>query len=162
VVAVAGGGNAALDAAEVLSKIASKVYLIHRNEIFRAFDVLVNEVKKRENIELVLNAEIQSLIGETKLEQIVVKQAGEEKTIATDALFVEIGRIANTDLVSELVERDSHNQIVVDDVCATKTLGLFACGDVTSVKYKQITVAVGQGTIAALSAYEYLQLKEEK
>jgi thioredoxin-disulfide reductase len=162
VAAVAGGGNAALDAAEVLSKIASKVYLIHRNEKFKAFNVLVDEVKKRENIELVLNAEIQSLVGENKLEQIVVQQNGEKKTIITDALFVEIGRIASTDLVSELVERDERNQIIIDNVCATKTPGLFACGDVTPVKYKQITVAVGQGTIAALSAYEYLQLKAEK
>jgi thioredoxin-disulfide reductase len=163
-VAVVGGGNSALDAAEVLSKIASKVYLVHRKDTFRAFEYLVDEVKEKENIELVLNSEIKQISGEDKVNKIVVfdNKKEEEKEIKVDGVFIEIGRIASTDLVENLVERDEKMQILIDEKCHTKTKGLFACGDVTQVPFKQITIACGQATIAALAAYEYLQSKQGK
>ncbi len=164
IVAVVGGGNAALDAAEILSKIGKKVYLIHRNEEFRAFEVLVEEVKNRENIELVLNSKIEKIIGQDRVEKIkcLNTETNEEKDIEVDGVFIEIGRIASTDLVADFAERDKKNQIIVDEKCKTKTDGIYACGDVTQVPFKQITIAAGQGTIAALAAYQYLQLKEGK
>ena len=82
--------------------------------------------------------------------------------MAIDGLFIEIGRIASTDLITGLVKRDERNQIIADEKCRTSTEGLFAAGDVTNVEFKQITIACGQGTIAALSAYQYLQLKQGK
>lgn len=163
-VAVVGGGNSALDAAEVLSKIANKVYLIHRKDTFRAFEELVAEVKDRENIELVLSSEIKEIVGENKLEKVKVfnNKENSDREIVLDGLFIEIGRIAHTDLIGELVERDQYNQIVVDGKQQTSQPGIFAAGDVTTTEFKQISIAAGQGTVAALAAYQYLQLKQGK
>ncbi|MBL7058744.1 FAD-dependent oxidoreductase, partial [Patescibacteria group bacterium] len=97
VVAVIGGGNSALDAAEVLSKIASKVYLVHRSEEFKAFEALVNKVKSVENIEMVLNSDIKEIFGSTKVEKIKVLKNDEEREIDVDGVFIEVGRIAHTD-----------------------------------------------------------------
>lgn len=163
-VAVIGGGNAALDAAEVLSKIASQVYLIHRSSEFRAFDGLVEEVKARPNITLLENSEVVSIEGGERLEQLKVKnrETGAETSLPVNGLFIEIGRIAHTDVFESLVERDERKQILVSEKCETSTPGIFAAGDVTNVEFKQITVAAGQGTIAALSAYQYLQRQSGK
>ncbi|HPY08671.1 MAG: thioredoxin-disulfide reductase [Patescibacteria group bacterium] len=162
-VAVIGNGNSALDAAEVMSKIAQKVFLINRGQDFKAFDTLVNEVKKRENIEIVYDADTKEIVGEGKVEKLIYSHllTNEEREIKTDGVFIEIGRIATTDLVADFVERDEQKQIIVNDVMETKTPGLFAAGDVTTVQYKQITIAMGQATIAALSAYQYIQMNAE-
>lgn len=159
-VAVVGGGNSALDAAEVLSKIAAKVYLIHHNGNFRAFEILLDEVKARENIEILGNTEIKSITGKGKVEIIRTfnNETKSDREINVDGIFIEIGRIASTDLVADLVERNSKNQIITNSKGETKTSGLFAAGDVTECEFKQITVAMGQATVAALGAYQYLQL----
>lgn len=158
-VAVIGGGNSALDAAELMSKIASKVYLIHRSSEFRAFEALVDEVRQRGNIEIMLNTQIVSIAGTDKVERTIIKDAvsGVETELALDGIFVEIGRIASTDVVADYVDRTPQNKIIVNSRCETKTPGLFAAGDVTDGEFKQITIATGQGTIAALSAYQFLQ-----
>ncbi|MCX6797697.1 MAG: FAD-dependent oxidoreductase [Candidatus Falkowbacteria bacterium] len=160
-VAVIGGGNSALDAAEVLSKIATQVYLIHRNNKLKAFEILVQEVKNRSNIEMLLNYDMKEIVGQTKVEKIVVtnKLEGKDKEIILDGVFIEIGRIASTDLVADFVDRTEGQQIIINNRGETKTPGLFAAGDVTDCEFKQIPVAMGQGTIAALSAYQYLQTK---
>jgi len=158
-VAVVGGGNSALDAAEVLSKIASQVYLIHRNENFKGFESLQTEIEERNNIEIILNSEIKAIEGLTKLEKIKVFNniTNENREIELDGVFIEVGRIASTDLVAELADRNEKNQIIINDKCETKTPGFYAAGDVTNCEIKQITVATGQATVAALSAYKYLQ-----
>ena len=163
-VAVIGGGNSALDAAEVMSKIANKVYLINRSETFKAFDSLVAEVKSRNNIEIIFDTDVQDIIGGQKVEKIKIVnfKTKEERDITLDGVFVEVGRIASTDLVAEFVERNDKNQIIINDKAETKTPGLFAAGDVTNCEFKQITIAMGQATTAALSAYQYLQLKSGK
>lgn len=163
-VAVIGGGNSALDAAEVLSKIASQVYLIQHNDKFKAFDSLIAEVQDRENIEIILNADVESIEGKDKVEKIKIVnvQTKEEKEIELDGVFIEVGRIASTDLVGEFVDRNEKHQIIVNSKTETKTPGLFAAGDVTNCEFKQITIATGQATIAALEAYQYLQLKSGK
>ncbi len=163
-VVVIGGGNSALDAAEVLSKIASQVYLVHRNDKFRAFDVLLKEVKEKENIEIFTNSEIKKINGTEKVDSISLYnvKTKEEKEIEVDGVFIEVGRIASTDLVIDFVDRNEKNQIIVNTKMETKTPGLFVAGDVCEGEFKQITIATGQGTIAALSAYQYLQLKEGK
>jgi len=166
-VAVVGGGNSALDAAEVLSKIASKVYLIYRGDKFKGFETLINEVRERRNVELMLDSEIEEIVGSQKVEKIkVFNNKTEEKTeVGLDGVFVEVGRVANTDLLADLVKRNDRGEVLVDEKCATSsegifaTEGTFAAGDVTQVPFKQITIACGQGTIAALAAYQYIQLK---
>jgi len=162
-VAVIGGGNAAFDAAEVLSKIASKVYLLHRNKEFKAFDSLVSEVSHRENIEMINDLKVKAITGNQKVEKLVYSINTEEldKEINVDGIFIEIGRIAHTDLVSEFVDRDDKMQLLVNNRMETKTPGLFAAGDVTNAsEFKQIPVAIGQATIAALASYKYLQSKD--
>jgi len=160
-VAVIGGGNSALDAAEVLSKIASQVYLIHRNNSFRAFEILVHEVQSRPNIKILLDTGVKEIVGDKKVEKIVVldNQTKASSDLAVDGVFIEIGHIASTDLVADLVDRNEKNQIIVGVHGETKTPGLFAAGDVTSSEFKQIVIAMGQATTAALSAYQYLQMK---
>lgn len=161
VVAVVGGGNSALDAAEVLSKIASKVYLIHRGGALKAFDALVAEVKSKKNIEIILDSEIKVIGGSTKVEHVTISdvKTGGERELAVDGVFIEVGRLASTDLVADFVERNDKNQIIVNSKTETKTPGLFAAGDVTDCEFKQITIAMGQATVSALSAYQYLQMK---
>ncbi len=159
-VAVIGGGNSGVDAAEVLSKIAKKVYLIHRGDQLKAFESLIKKVKERENIEIILNSEPKEFIGKEKLNKIVIEnKSKEEKEIEIDGVFIEIGRTANTTLVQSFVDRSPVGEILVNDLCETKTSGLFAAGDVTQNKFKQISIASGQATTAALSAYKYLQEK---
>jgi thioredoxin-disulfide reductase len=160
-VAVIGGGNCALDASEVMSKIASQVYLIHRNENLRGFEGLIHEVKNRSNIEIIPNAETKSINGDKKVEKVIIvdKKTNQVREITLDGVFVEIGRLASTDLVEALVDRNKDNQIIVNDKAETRTPGLFAAGDVTNCAFKQITIAMGQATVAALSAYQYLQTK---
>ncbi len=155
-VAVIGGGNAAFDAAEVLSKIASNVYLIHRNHDFKAFDTLVSTVENRKNITILSDAKIKEITGEKRVEKIIYTNISEEEQeVAVEGVFIEIGRIASTDLVAEFVDRDEKMQLVVNSKMETKTPGIFAAGDVSNAsEFKQITIAIGQATIAALAAYK--------
>ena len=160
-VTVIGGGNCALDAAEVMAKIASKVYLITRDAKLHGFENLINEIKSKDNIEIVYNGNTKEIKGENKVSSLIVinSKTNEEKEIKTDGIFIEIGQIAKIDLVKNLVKIDEQNQIVVNAECQTSLPGLFAAGDITNVPFKQITIAIGQGTIAALSAYKFLQPK---
>lgn len=161
-VAVIGGGNAALDAADVLSKSGNKVYLIYRKGQFRAFESLVAQVKSKNNVNIMLDSDVFEITGEQKLEKIKVKNSIDqsEKEIEVDGLFIEIGHEPKTDLVADLVERDTLGQVVVDLSGKTSYDGVFAAGDVTPGEFKQIVVGCGQGAIAALSAYKYLQMKK--
>ncbi|MFH1823073.1 MAG: FAD-dependent oxidoreductase [Patescibacteria group bacterium] len=161
-VAVAGGGNAALDAAEVMSKIASKVYLIYRKPQLKAFGSLISAVKDKSNVEIILSSEISQIIGEEKLEKlkIISNVSQKSRELDVDGLFVEIGHEPKTDIVANLVERDTLGQVVVDLSGKTSCDGVFAAGDVTQSEFKQIIIGCGQGAVAALSAYKYLQLKK--
>lgn len=161
-IAVVGGGNAAMDAVDVMSKIAKKVYLIHRQEEFKAFASSIQEAADEGDVEFILNSEVKEIIGKEKVEKIKIfnNKTNENSELAVDGIFIEVGRIAATDLVKDFADRNEKMEILVDEKCATKTGGLFAAGDVTQVPFKQITVACGQGTIAALAAYQYIQEKQ--
>lgn len=161
IVTVIGGGNCALDAAEVMSKMASKVYLITRDAKLHGFENLIAEVKSKDNVEIIYNSDTKEIKGENKVSSLVVanSKTNEGKEIKTDGIFIEIGRMARTDLVKDIVKVDEQNQIIVNAECQTSLPGLFAAGDITNVPFKQITIAIGQGTIAALAAYKFLQPK---
>ena len=161
-VAVVGGGNAALDAAEVMSKIANKIYLIYRKPQLKAFESLILAVKNKSNVKILLSSEISQIIGEEKLEKLKIINNVSQKSreLNIDGLFIEIGHEPKTDLVANLVKRDTLGQIVVDLSGKTSCDGVFAAGDVTPSEFKQIIVGCGQGAVAALSAYKYLQLKK--
>lgn len=161
-VAVIGGGNSALEAAEFLSPLANKVYIVHRRDEFRAEEVTVTNVKKLKNIEFVLNAQTQSVQGADQVESITIDVAGEEKVIPVSAVFVKIGYRTKTDWLGDLVERDARGHIKATLDCSTPTDGLFAAGDCTDMPYKQIITSGGEGCKAALNAYMYLMKKKGK
>ncbi len=156
-VVVVGGGNSALDAAEFMSKIANKVYLVNRNEQFRGEQVLMDKVKNDPKIEIFYSAVSQKIVGENKVEKLIFTQNEAEKEIAVDGIFVEIGHLAKTDWVANLVELDERKEIKISRDCETKTPGLFASGDITDISYKQAVISAGEGSKAALQAYKFLQ-----
>jgi thioredoxin-disulfide reductase len=161
-VAVIGGGNSALDAAEVMSKIANKVYLICNESKLRAFESLVSTVKSKDNVEIILNSEPSEIIGETRLEKIKVISKIDQtiRELIVGGLFIEIGHEPKTEMLSDLVKRDNLGQVITDLSGKTSCDGVFAAGDVTQNEFKQIIIGCGQGAAAALSAYKYLQAKK--
>jgi thioredoxin-disulfide reductase len=163
-VAVIGGGNAALDAALLLAKFAKQVYLVHRREEFKAEEVRVNDAKKLQNIEMILSSEVKEIKGEKNIVGIVVGKvdSGETRELEVNGIFVEIGHIVESEFVSKIVELDERRQIIVNEKNETNVSGVFAAGDATTVPYKQIVIAAGEGAKAALTAYSYLQKVNSK
>jgi thioredoxin-disulfide reductase len=159
IVAVVGGGNSALDAAEYLAKIAKKVYLIHRRDYFKGDEILVEKVKKTDNIELVLSSAITKILGDKFVKAIELKdlKTDKEKKLEVAGIFIEIGHHVSPEPIKDLVKLDKENQIVIDSYGHSSESGIFAAGDVTASEYKQIIIAAGEGAKAALSAYKYLQ-----
>lgn len=159
-VAVAGGGNSAFDAALLLSKIAQRVYLVHRRDEFRAEEILVEKVKKKKNIQMILGAKIKEINGKEVVESITYEQKGEDHQIAVNGIFIEIGYIVEDGLIKNFVEMDEKNQIKVNKDHSTSREGVFAAGDLTNSYYKQIVISAGEGAIAGLSAAKYLDSKK--
>jgi len=158
-VAVVGVGNSALDAAELLSKMAKKVYLIHRRDKFRGEQILVDRVKAAENVEILYESKVIEIKGEQLVNSIIVanvKNEQQKKEIPVNGIFVEIGFKVKADLIKNLVKLDNNNQIVITADNETSTPGVFAAGDVTNISYKQIITSAGEGAKAALQAYKYL------
>ena len=158
IVAVIGGGNAALDAALLLSKMVKKVYLVHRRDEFRGFEAEVDKVKKRKNIELVLSHIVVKFKGNKVIKSMIVesKKTSGRKELKVDGVFVEIGSEVKTDFVKDLVKLDKNGYIIVNANCETSRPGVFAAGDVDNTPFKQIIVAAGEGAKAGLHAYNYL------
>jgi len=161
-VAVVGGGNSALDSAEVLAKIASKVYLIHQFETFQAFENLEKKVREAANIEIILQSKVEEILGERKVTSIKIRNLTDNSSreIAVDGIFVEIGFAVKTDLVAALVDTNERQEIIVNNRAETSLPGLLAAGDCTNAAYKQIITSAASGATAALSAYNFIQLKE--
>jgi NADH-dependent peroxiredoxin subunit F len=156
-VAVVGGGNSALQTAIEMSGIAQTVYLIVRSTI-KADVAYLDSYRKKGNIITFENAEVSRVTGDTFLTGITIKdrKTGEEREIAVDGLFAEIGWLPNTGFLDDLVTLNPEKEVIVDVNCHTNVPGIFAAGDVTSVKGKQIIIAAGEGAKAALEAYEWL------
>ncbi|MEM7825120.1 MAG: FAD-dependent oxidoreductase [Candidatus Aenigmatarchaeota archaeon] len=134
IVAVVGGGNAALDAALFCSEISKKVYLIHRRKEFRAFEIVINELKQKKNVEMILDTIIKEIRGDKLVKSIVVENLvnGEIREIELDGVFIEIGSEVKTDFIKGFVELDDQGQIIINNLCETSRPGVFAAGDVTN------------------------------
>ena len=159
VVAVVGGGNSALEAVEELSGVATKVYLIHRNDSFRAEQILIDRLKTLPNVEVLMQSAIEEFEGETKLKSVVVRDLTGTKTdfeLTVDGVFLEIGYITKTDWLKNLVDLNERGEIAINAKAETSRAGLFAAGDVTTLLYKQIVISAGEGAKAALSAAQYI------
>ena len=157
-VAVAGGGNTALEDALYLSERCRSVTLIHRRNTFRAESALVERAKATGNLTMVTQAQITALLTQdgnlTGL--LLQKQDGTDKTLAVSGLFVAFGRIPDTAPLSGLAARDEQGYVLTDDQMQTLTPGLFAAGDCRHKQIRQLTTAVSDGTVAAISACRYL------
>ena len=157
IVAVIGGGNTAFEEAIYLSDIASKVYLIHRNSNFKAEDKYIENVKSKNNIEIMTDKEVIKLIGDDKLKQIGLN---DNSILDVDGLFVAIGQIPKSEIFKKVVDVDEYGYILTkDDVC-TKTKNVFAIGDIRKKELRQLTTSVSDGAIAAKKVIEYLKMGE--
>ena len=157
-VAVAGGGNTALEDALYLSECCRTVTLIHRRDTFRAESALVERAKSSKNLTMVTQAQIMELCAQDgSLTGLVLqKQNGARESLAISGLFVAFGRVPDTAPLSGLAARDEQGYVLTDDQMQTSTPGLFAAGDCRRKQVRQLTTAVSDGTVAAISACRYL------
>ena len=163
-VAVVGGGNSAIEAAELLTKFATKVYVVHRRDAFRADEITIEKVKKSDKIEFVLNSAPVEIKGDKFVSAVVVEDVNTKarKELPINGLFVEIGYVVESDFVKHLVKVDAMNEVEINMAAETACPGIFAAGDVTNVPYKQTGISAGWGATAGLSAYNYLMKLEGK
>lgn len=155
---VVGGGNSALEEAVSLTKYASKVTIIHEFDHFQAYPSAVNEAQKNEKIEFILNSTVAEFKGDAKLNAAIIKHipTGTIREISIEGAFVFIGYIPNTEPFKNRIHLNDRGEVIVDEEKKTNLTGVYAAGDLTQKRYRQITTAVSDGTIAALSAIEYL------
>lgn len=162
ITATIGGGNSALESAIMMAEIAQKVYLLTlahdtAEEKFgfpAGEDVLIEKVKSLPNVEIINGAITYEIFGDTKMKGLKYRDDKGEHEIASDAAMIHVGMVPNSQFLD--VEKDKAGQIIINQRCETSTPGIFAAGDVTNLPYKQIGIAAGQGTIAALAAIDYL------
>lgn len=162
---VVGGGNSALEEAVSLTKYASKVTVVHQFDHFQAFEHAVEEARNNPKISFVMESVITGFCGNEKLESVEIKniKSGEIKKFKTDGAFIFIGYVPNTEFLNGIVPLNQWGEIIVDSNMSTNIEGVYAAGDCTAKKYRQVTTAVGDGTVAALAASAYVnELKTRK
>lgn len=161
-VAVIGGGNTALYDALYLADIASKVYLVHRRNEFRGDAVLVEKLKRKENVEFVLGYVPEEILGDKKVSGIKLTPSGkvmdvkDEMEMDVDGVFVAVGKSPMTEKFAELVELDAGGYIKAAENCATSCPGVFVAGDCRTKDIRQLVTAAADGAVAADAAVHYL------
>ena len=159
-IAVIGGGNSGVEAAIDLAGVVGHVTLIEFDSKLRADEVLQAKLRSMANVEIVTNGQTTEILGaEGKVNGLRLKdrESGDERTIELEGVFVQIGLVPNTEWLEDSgLELSKHGEIVTDDEGRTNLPGVFGAGDVTDVPYKQIVVAMGEGSKAGLSAFDYL------
>ncbi|HPG33004.1 MAG: FAD-dependent oxidoreductase [Lentimicrobium sp.] len=161
-IVVVGGGNSALEEAVSLTKYASKVTIVHQFDHFQAFEYAVEEARSNPKINFVMESSIIRFHGNDKLESVDIKnlKTGEIQNFRTDGTFIFIGYVPNTEFLKGTIKMNQWNEIIVDNDMATSLQGVFAAGDSIVKRYRQVTTAVGDATVAALAASNYIhQLK---
>lgn len=156
---VVGGGNSALEEAVSLTQYASKVTIIHEFDYFQAQKHVVVEAQKNPKIEYIFNSTISAFYGEKSLKEVKIKnlKTDDEKIVPIDGVFIFIGYVPQSDFFKNEVKTNERGEILTDKNLMTNIPGVFAAGDVIEKRYRQITTAVSDGTIAALNVIEYLQ-----
>lgn len=155
---VVGGGNSALEEAVSLTKYASKVTIVHQFDHFQAFEHAVKEAKDNPKINFIMESTISAFYGNQKLEHIDIKnlKTGEISNYKSDGVFVFIGYIPNTEFLNGKLELSKWGEIIVQPDMSTNIEGVYAAGDSITKRFRQVTTAVADGTIAALSASNFL------
>ncbi|WP_066557295.1 alkyl hydroperoxide reductase subunit F [Croceicoccus bisphenolivorans] len=159
-VAVIGGGNSGVEAAIDLANIVGHVTLIEFDAKLRADQVLVDKLRSFANVDIHVSAQTTEITGDgSKVNGLIYKdrESGEEHTVPLEGVFVQIGLVPNTEWLKDSgLALSNRGEIEIDERAATNLPGIFAAGDVTTVPYKQIVIAMGEGSKAALSAFDYL------
>ena len=157
VVAVIGGGDTALEEALYLSKIAKKVYLIHRRDKFRAAPSTQKKVFNTPNIEIIYNETVKKVVGKDFVEGIILSS---NKEIKVDGVFVFVGMKVNNELVKDLVELNEWGEVKVNLNMQTSCKGLFVAGDIRENSVKQVVAAAGDGSVAGINAVKFIEKGE--
>jgi len=153
-----GVGSYLLESGLLLSRMASKMYLILKGSKLAGDKDLVAAIENNKNIEIVTQSSVKSISGNSVLQQItIVDSSGAEKVLDVDALFIEMGSKINLDYVKHLVKINTKGEIEIESGGGTSHPAIFAAGDATTIPYKQIIVACGDGSNAGLSAFNYLE-----
>jgi len=156
-VAVIGGGNSALEAVIDLDKVANKIYMISLTPL-TGDQILQERVNNSRKVEIHTKYDTLQIAGDSAVKGLEIKslETGELKRLDVEGVFIEIGLLPNSDLVIDTLETNRQGEIVIDNMCRTGISGVFACGDVTNIPFKQVIIAAGEGAKAALSASAYL------
>jgi thioredoxin reductase (NADPH) len=158
-VAVIGSAEYALEAAILISDLAKKVYLISNRDKMIGDANLIANLSSKKNLSFIPTSNVKEIVGEDSIQSIVTQNLknGKAERFEVDGVFVELGYIAKTEIVRNLVKLNERKEIITDKECRTSKAGVFAAGDVTDAPFKQVVISAGQGAIAALSAYNYIQ-----
>jgi len=158
-VAVIGGGNSALDAALQLIKIANKIYVINITDNLTGDGIMREKIRADSKVSIFNNSRVKEILGDSFVQAIKIEEDKEEKILAVQGIFVEIGLIPNSEFAPSL-EKNERKEIIVNQRNETNIAGIFAAGDVTNVPEKQIIIAAGEGAKAVLSAFRYLSTRK--
>jgi thioredoxin reductase (NADPH) len=165
-VVVVGGGDSAMEEATFISRFASKVYLVHRREEFRASPIMVDRAKADEKIEFLLNKTVEEVLGDAKVTGVRLRDTvtGETSEIDADGFFVAIGHDPNTALFLDQLDHEEETGYLITDGKSTRTNipGVFAAGDVQDHVYRQAVTAAGSGCAAALDAERFLAAERQR
>lgn len=157
-VAVVGGGDVALEDALFLARACEKVYLIHRRDEFRGAKILQEQVKQKENIEIIWNGQVKEIQGENKVEKIIVHNNIEETDaeLEVQGVFIAVGIQPNSDVVKEIVALDEQGYVKAMEDTVTSQPGIFAAGDIRTKQLRQVITAAADGANAVTSVERYL------
>ncbi len=157
-IVVVGGGNSALEEAVSLTKYATKVTVVHQFDHFQAFEYAIEEARANPKISFLMTSTIDSFYGSDSIEGVEIKNliSGDVTRFATDGVFIFIGYVPNTETLKGMVSLNERGEIIVGTDMSTNIRGVYAAGDAVVKRYRQVTTAVGDGTVASLAAAEYL------
>ncbi len=155
---VVGGGNSALEEAVSLTKYASEITIVHQFDHFQAFEHAVKEAKANPKIHFIMESELREFSGNERLRKVKIEHlpTGKVREMETEGVFIFVGYKPNTENLKEHVKLNQWGEIEVDSLMKTNIEGIFAAGDCIVKKYRQVTTAVADGTVAALSTIEYI------
>ncbi len=163
-IVVIGGGNSALEEAVSLTKYASKVTIVHQFDHFQAFQHAIDEAQNNPKISFIMESAITAFGGSENIESVDIKNmnTGYKTTFKTDGVFIFIGYVPNTEFLVGKLELNKWGEIITNSDMSTSVKGIYAAGDSIVKKFRQVTTAVGDGTVAALAASNYLHELKKK